>query len=60
MDGQGTYDNTFEEWCSEYGSDPDSRSAYRTFQACIRADGKLRRVLGAEALTELYDQVEGR
>jgi hypothetical protein len=41
VDGQ-----SFESWCGEMGYDPDSRSAERTFIACVRTKDNLQRFLG--------------
>jgi hypothetical protein len=37
---------TFEEWCSDYGYDTDSRRAERTYKAIEAQSVKLRRFLG--------------
>lgn len=37
---------TFGEWCGEYGYDEDSRSAHRTYRACVKVGGRLRKLLG--------------
>lgn len=36
----------FEDWCSEYGYDTDSRKAERTFKTCAAQTAKLRVLLG--------------
>ena len=47
MDASGA-DQTFEDWASGYGYDPDSRSAERTWKACVMQTAKLRRLLGSD------------
>lgn len=39
---------TFEEFCSEFGYDVDSRKAERTWRACRETAPKLRRLLGSD------------
>jgi hypothetical protein len=39
-------DQSFEEFCGDYGYDPDSRTAERTWKACARTAPRLRRFLG--------------
>jgi hypothetical protein len=43
-----TYDNSsgFEDWASELGMDPDSRSALKTYQQVDKQAAKLRKLLG--------------
>jgi hypothetical protein len=41
-------DITFEEWCSEYGYDTDSRKAEKTFNLCNELGKKLKRLLGED------------
>lgn len=49
MDGEGvTNAGTFETWADDMGSDPDSRKAERTYNACERLGAAVRRLLGAE------------
>ena len=44
---------SFEEFCREFGYDTDSRTAYRTWQACQRSSRKALRLLdGTES--DLY------
>lgn len=45
---------TFEEWCSDLGEDPDSRRALATFEACRKIGEGLRRLLGDDFDTFLY------
>ncbi len=48
---------TFDEWCSDYGSNNDSLQALNTYLACQREGAKIRKVLGY-ALTEELVQKE--
>jgi hypothetical protein len=48
----------FEEWASNFGYDTDSREAERTYRACERQAGKLKRFLGDEAYELLLWNVE--
>ena len=48
----------FEDWAHEYGYDPDSRKAERTYQAACRQTQELRRFLGECAYGELLFEVE--
>jgi hypothetical protein len=45
----------FDDWCSEYGYDTDSRKAEKTYAACKRATDKLRAFLGGDAYETLMD-----
>jgi hypothetical protein len=44
---------SFEDWCSEYGYDTDSRKAHKTFKACEHEATRLKNFLG----DDLYDQL---
>jgi hypothetical protein len=44
---------SFEDWCSEYGYDTDSRKAEKTFKACEHSARRLKAFLG----DDLYDQL---
>jgi hypothetical protein len=41
---------SFEDWAAEYGYDTDSRSAERTYQACLKTALKLRAAIGEVGL----------
>lgn len=45
-DASGT-DQTFEDWAADYGLDPDSRAAERTYKACVKVRKDLERLLSA-------------
>lgn len=53
-DAHGVKDNSFEEWCREYGYDDDSRKALRIFEACEETAQELERLFGTDLLNELY------
>lgn len=44
----------FEDWCSEYGYDTDSRKAERTWKTVQQQSDKLARFLGPELLQEAF------
>jgi len=46
--------STFDNWCSEYGYDVDSRAAERTYQACRREAIKLKAFLCDEFTRGLW------
>jgi hypothetical protein len=48
----------FEEWCSEYGYDTDSRTAERIFKACQHQANRLKSFLGDEAFEQLLWHTE--
>lgn len=48
----------FESWADEFGYDPDSRSAEKTYQECLKISLKLRNGIGHEALEELRTACE--
>jgi hypothetical protein len=52
------YDNAagFEEWAREYGYDPDSRKAKRTYREVCRQAEKLRRFLGDDYESAVYGE----
>ncbi len=39
---------SFEDWCSDFGFDSDSRKAERTYNAIVKQEAALRRLLGDE------------
>lgn len=49
---------TFHEFCDNYGYDPDSRTAHRTFKACVKLSEKLEYLLGAYAVEDLTYNTE--
>jgi hypothetical protein len=50
--------DSFESWAGEFGYDPDSRRAERTYRAIGEEVEDLRRLLGDEALEELAFRTE--
>lgn len=49
---------TFEDWCSDYGYDSDSRNAEKTFKAIEKQSKGLERLLGPELFEELVYRTE--
>ena len=49
----------FEDWASNFGYDADSRSAEKTYRACLEIALKLRNGLGEEGLAKLREACEG-
>lgn len=45
----------FEDWAGEFGYDPDSRSAEKTYRACLETALALRAAIGEAALSELRE-----
>jgi hypothetical protein len=55
-DGAAYFDaETFEDWASNYGYDPDSRKAKAVWKACDETGRKLSRVLSADELATLRE-----
>lgn len=55
-DASGVADGeSFEEWCSNYGFDTDSRLAEKTYVACLKQTERLRTFLGGKFDSYLYD-----
>lgn len=55
-DGQAHFDRpTFEDWCSETGMDENSRSAEKTFNACVEIGRSLARAIPAAELAQLRE-----
>jgi len=48
-------EDTFEEFCGNFGYDDDSLSAYRTWEACRRTDEELREWLGDDLHQEFRE-----
>ena len=46
---------SFNQWCVEYGYDPDSMKAFRTYQSCCEIGEKLERVFTRRQITELAE-----
>lgn len=56
MDGSAYFDaETFEDWASNYGYDPDSRKADAIWKACDEIGRKLSRAFSADDLAELRE-----
>jgi len=52
-DASGRDGQSFEDWCSEFGYDTDSKRAEATYNACGQTVYKLRSLLGRDAYTAL-------
>jgi len=59
MDASAT-EQTFEEWCSEFGYDTDSRKAEETYRACDEAGKRLYRVLCRDLCDTIRQRIEER
>lgn len=44
---------TFEDFCSDYGYDSDSRKTYKMYKACLEQGQKLNKLLGESLINEL-------
>jgi len=51
-------DTSFEDWCSEYGYDTDSRTAEKIYKTCRIQTGNLAHLLGPAALNVLAFKVD--
>lgn len=51
-------DQPFEDWCSDYGYDEDSRRALRTYETCRETGRKLGELFSAAELTDLRELFE--
>ena len=49
---------SFDNWCDEYGYEPDSRKAARTYRACRKIADKLTFLIGADGLETLLYNVD--
>jgi len=49
---------TFSEWCDNFGADKDSISALKTYHACQETADKLRRVFNAETHHQIEEALE--
>lgn len=47
-------DQSFEDWCGDFGYDTDSRKAEATYKACADLGKKVKRLLGDDFETFLY------
>lgn len=52
-------DTSFDYWCSNYGYDADSISAFNAYQACCKTAKELRRVFTRAQLETLHELLEG-
>jgi hypothetical protein len=59
LDAAGVGDGqSFEDWCSEYGYDTDSRKAEKTYTVCKKQAEELKAFLGTEAYSQLLWNTE--
>ena len=49
---------TYDEWASDLGYDPDSRSGEQTFNACLQNTRALRRAIGSTAIEKLREMLQ--
>jgi hypothetical protein len=45
----------FQEWCSDYGMDTDSRAAHKTWKACRRISERLHTFLTPEEFSDIQE-----
>lgn len=55
MDASAIHYDTFEDWASDAGYDPDSRKAEEIFYSCRRTAKEFRAFIGAEKFSELQE-----
>lgn len=53
-------DQSFEDWCSDYGYDTDSRKDEATYKAVVKQTRELRRLLGDQTIGRLAERGEIR
>lgn len=46
-------EQSFEDWCSDFGVDTDSRKAFRTYELCQQNGNKIVKLLGTELVHNL-------
>ena len=52
-------DTSFDYWCSDYGYDADSISAFNTYQTCYKITKELQQVFTRAQLETLHELLEG-
>lgn len=58
-DGAAFFDaESFEDWCSNFGYDTDSRKAFETYNECVEAGRKLRQAFKAEEIEQLREAAQ--
>lgn len=55
MDASALTAGGFEEWCSDFGYETDSRAAKETYDACVEVGSKLLSAIGHTGMTELAE-----
>lgn len=58
LDGDSAAQNTFTEWCSEFGYDNDSIKARGIYDACQKAHDQLHRMFTREQVAKLNELME--
>lgn len=51
------YDDTFEDFCSSYGYETDSRKALKTWHACLEQDRHIRKLFSSEEI-EILSKIQ--
>ena len=51
-------EQSFRDWCSDYGYDEDSRKAEATYRACQEAGDKLRKIFTGQQVRELRELLQ--
>lgn len=46
-------EQSFEDWCSDFGADTDSRKAFNTYEVCQQNGDKIMKLLGKEIVQNL-------
>lgn len=57
LDGEAV-NQSFADWCAEFGSDPDSRKAFATYEACCAAGLQLRQMFTPEQMQAMRDALQ--
>jgi len=57
LDAQ-TLDQSFTDWCAEFGYDDDSISAFDTYRACCENSKKLQKVFSRDTLVKIEELLQ--
>lgn len=49
---------SFNEWCSDFGYDTDSRKAYATYEACQKSGDQLKRLFNHDVIEQLREALQ--
>lgn len=56
LDGEASFSGeSFEDWCSTFGYDTDSRKAEETWRACVKTGSDMRKALSMDEIRELQE-----